>query len=164
MDKQLATSFLVEALGRLYSQDISLFEKGPRSELSISYRLAHYLATIIENDKRFEHEIKVDCEYRRHIENPKCCFEGCNACAKGYEVKCFVREHEQEIIRTQKKDKLEKTIRPDIIVHKRGTNHNILVIEIKTGKVIPQNRNRKPRLKLIAVACINRFYYGFVVG
>lgn len=162
VEKQLAQSLLTEALECLYSQDISLFDyKGNNYELSIAFRVAHFLATIVENGNQFKPEIKIDSEYTRHIENEKCCFEGCKGCQKGYLDKCYVYEHEKEILKTQnkrksqdnKKDELEQLIRPDIIMHERRHNHNLLVIEIKTPKKLSKNPDILDAAKLAYLTC-----------
>lgn len=85
------------ALDMLFYKDQYLICNGMNkhvSELSISHKLGHYLALLID-------EYDVDCEYNRNLADPKT-------------------------------DEANNLIRPDIIVHKRGSNDvNFVIIEIK---------------------------------
>lgn len=91
------------ALSRLLSDDIFILAANA-NERSISHRLAMYL------EDEFP-EWNVDCEYNRD----------------GYDQKRLDLRPQ-----TMSSDDTEgTTVYPDIIVHKRGTNDNLLVIEIK---------------------------------
>lgn len=85
------------ALDMLFYKDQYLICNGTNkhvSELSISHKLGHYLALLID-------EYDVDCEYNRNLVDPKT-------------------------------DEANNKIRPDIIIHKRGSNDdNFVIIEIK---------------------------------
>jgi len=89
------------SLGVLLRNDSLLFVK-KASERSVSHKLAEYL------QKRFP-DWDVDCEYNRKGPHPKL-LEGIR--------KCSGRRRTDRIF-------------PDIIVHKRSTNANMLVIEMK---------------------------------
>jgi len=83
------------------------------NERTISHKLAEYL-------QRECAEYNVDCEYNR--------MERKNGQAITYTSK----ELDLPIVTTDSEDTEAKTVFPDIIVHKRGTNeNNFLVIEIK---------------------------------
>lgn len=73
----------------------------------------------------------VDCEYNRHL----------------YEVK-----------RLEGYD--SDWVRPDIIVHRRGTDDNLLVIEIKTSTTDSEDDRRKIQLYLEEIG----YQYGLFLG
>lgn len=89
------------ALGVLQKNDSFLLKEGVH-ERSIAHKLAEYL------QQQFP-DWNVDCEYNR----------------KGVETKKLNGIEECEEHR-----KTEK-VYPDIIIHERNTNHNLLVIELK---------------------------------
>lgn len=100
-----------QALDILYLNDLYLIQIGNEEnqnhagERSVMYRFAYYLQSLIERDPSFDvlKPYIIDCEYSRNL----------------YDVKRL--------------PSFENGIIPDIIIHKRGTNdENILVIEIKT--------------------------------
>jgi hypothetical protein len=73
------------------------------SERSLSHRLAVYL------EEQF-HEWCVDCEYNRNLADKKILYD--------------LKTHS---------GRQGRSVYPDIIVHHRGTNNNLLIIEIKKG-------------------------------
>lgn len=106
---QIAKAF-VDALRRLLEDDEQLLE-ADANERSITHRLAVYL----EEGFPGWH---VDCEYNRSLGNG------------GYK-KVLSYEFEETI----PPDDLEaKSVFPDIIVHRRDTSDNLLVIEMKKSK------------------------------
>ncbi|MFP4029622.1 MAG: hypothetical protein ACLFWL_17725 [Candidatus Brocadiia bacterium] len=113
------------ALLALYREDIYLLERDV-NERSLSHKLAEHM------QKEFGNSWDVDCEYNRHVEEPKKLFYD------GYgDIKCDVRDTDA------------KTVYPDIVVHKRGNDkHNLLVIEIK--KTTSEIGDEKDEAKLAA--------------
>jgi Holliday junction resolvase len=105
---------LDSAIKELLKKDIHLFEIDS-NERSISFRLAHYL-----NDKFPTYNI--DCEYNRHFKEKRN-IKYINALKKTIEDTGLTVKG-KEIIEAKK-------VLPDIIVHKRGTEDNLLIIEIK---------------------------------
>ena len=93
------------AIDILFKNDSFLLEKDV-NERSISHKLAEYLQILFP-------EWHVDCEYNRKMFNTTKMLEGIKGCSK-----------------QKKTDK----IYPDIIVHRRATNDNLLVIETKKGE------------------------------
>ncbi len=95
------------ALEKLVERDRDLFEVDA-NERSISHKLAEYLG----------HEFKgwhVDCEYNRDGHDPK-------------------RVHiptEIVPVRVETDDDKGTTVYPDIIIHQRKTNQNLLCVEMK---------------------------------
>ena len=89
------------ALDQLFKGDAFLFESGAH-ERSIAHKLAEYLQWQFEG-------WHVDCEYNRHGLHPKR-IPGIENCET---------------------DRSSNLVLPDIIVHHRNTDHNLLVIEIK---------------------------------
>lgn len=158
VDKKSVYSILFQSLSCLYKNDRKLFDyKGRNYERALAFRLAHYLANIVENDKHSGLELNVDNEYERHIEDPKSCFMGCDGCQND---ECFVRVHKNEILqrrRTTDSDSLDNNVRPDIIVHERRTNeNNCFVIEVKsTGNDLKDNPDVYDAAKLTYLTCSN---------
>ena len=97
----------VEPLARSF---VRLFDKD-RSLLdkrAHEQSVAHRLAVYLESDPVFA-KLHVDCEYNRHGDDPKRLYG-------------LVRSNQGRLVR------------PDIIVHSRGTDlHNNLAIELKTS-------------------------------
>lgn len=101
------------AVNLLLKNDLFLLDKNV-NERSISHKLAEYL------QQQFP-EYRVDCEYNRMRG------ENSDEDFLDYVTKTLVLE-----IKDIKTDDVEaKTVYPDIIVHHRGTNNNLLVIEVK---------------------------------
>ena len=95
-----------DSIDELYDKDIYLL-KIDASERSITHHLANYLA------KQFlDSDYDVDCEYNRDDCDPKKL--NFNICGTDSTSEAG-----------------EKTVFPDIIVHKRGEQQNLLVIEVK---------------------------------
>lgn len=92
------------ALDQLFKNDAFLLENGAH-ERSIAHKLAEYL------QQQFP-DWHVDCEYNRHGLYPKRIpgIENCEA------------------------DRSSDLVLPDIIIHHRNTDDNLLVIEIKPRK------------------------------
>lgn len=97
------------AIEVLIRQDAHLL-KIDANERSITHRLALYL-------QRTFRDWDVDCEYNRNRFDTKKLFIG-------YDIHITV-----ETIETN--DEQGKTVYPDIIVHHRGTDQNLLVVEVK---------------------------------
>jgi len=98
------------AIGVLFENDAFLLESDV-NERSITHKLAEYL------QQQFP-EYHVDCEYNRTKNK---------SMGKRYITKIL-----ELPIDDVKSDNIEaKTVYPDIIVHKRGTEINLLAIEIK---------------------------------
>ena len=108
-----------KALAKLLQKDSTLFKEGV-NERSVTHKLAEYL----------QHEFadwNVDCEYNRNLGESK-----------------RVRIPETGV----KWDDLEsRTVFPDIIVHKRGTKKNLLVIEAKKSNSTVSARFDKTKLR-----------------
>jgi hypothetical protein len=94
---------LSRAIGQLFANDRILFEFDV-NERTLTHKLAEYL------QQEFP-EYNVDCEYNRNLSNIKT-------------LKLPNSPNPWD-------DTEARTVFPDIIVHRRGTNTNILVIEAK---------------------------------
>lgn len=107
IDKHLDT-----ALARLTKEDGVLF-KFNANERSLSFRLALYLTAVFP-------DFDVDCEYNRHHRDDR------------HRKRLFSRELRAFAPRkVSLADEDGLTVFPDIIVHRRETDDNLLVIEIK---------------------------------
>ncbi|MCL4678252.1 MAG: hypothetical protein KJ017_06625 [Alphaproteobacteria bacterium] len=113
---------MTEALEKLLVADFDLLEHDA-NERSISHRLAVYLESYFPG-------WNVDCEYNRDGHEPK-------------------RLSLQVDASVNLDDSHAKTVYPDIIVHKRGTDQNLLVIEIKKSSN-PESDGKKDKEKLKA--------------
>jgi hypothetical protein len=91
------------AISRLLEEDKFLLQND-LNERTITHRLAMYLQDLFP-------DWNVDCEYNRHHDKPK-------------------RLHFL-VGNTQRDDTQASTVFPDIIVHHRNTDENLLVVEIK---------------------------------
>lgn len=122
---------VTDAVNQFLEYDIMLLNSGAH-EQTISHRIAVYL-------ERRVHSFHVDCEYNRNLHDTKkldillhnmnlseeCCSSGLSECDK---VRIY-RDNNPNAA------SWEKIFRPDIIVHRRGTNTaNEIIIEIKTSK------------------------------
>ncbi|WP_319586766.1 hypothetical protein [uncultured Desulfobulbus sp.] len=119
MEKQEIIDIVEAAIATLKEKDDFLLEKDI-SEWAISHKLAVYL-----NDK-FP-ELDVDCEY--------------NGYSKAYNNKKYLKILRCELEELGKlndsdgnDELLKRSVYPDIIVHKRGEENNLVIIEIKKEK------------------------------
>ena len=97
---------IIDSLRQLYEHDIHLI-KNDANERSITHRLAVYL----EQHSLF-HGWHIDCEYNRNQSDIK-------------------RLRRCSTAKVPTDDLNAQTVYPDIIVHRRGTHNNLLVIEAK---------------------------------
>ena len=106
MQREEVEARVLSALSMLVERDRHLLEVCA-NERSITHRLGIYLQDLFP-------EWDVDCEYNRDDHDPK-------------------RLHLDGLYPTRIKpdDTKGKTVFPDIIVHERGTDCNLLVIEVK---------------------------------
>jgi hypothetical protein len=100
---------IINAIKRLLSEDNYLFERDV-NERSITHRLACHLQSEFTG-------WHVDCEYNRDINSD----DHINFRKKLYNLP----------LKPNSDDTEGKTVFPDIIIHKRGTTDNHLVIEVK---------------------------------
>ena len=118
---------LTRALNSLIARDGWLLQQD-LSEQSISHRLACYL------DNSFE-DYEVDCEYNGDVnrENDK---KAISILKDRLQQFRLLRQHEMDDIESQL---TTRTVFPDIIIHKRGTNeYNLCIVEIKkTSSRVP---------------------------
>lgn len=115
------------ALQQFFDNDHDLLSIGV-NERSVSHKLAEYLQTQFS-------DLKVDCEYNRHLEDIKT-------------MKGLKRMIEEE--GPLEADDLDaSTVYPDVIVHKRRTDDfNLLVVEMKTRPTDRGEEKDKAKLKL----------------
>jgi hypothetical protein len=110
------------ALEALLKNDIFLLQNDV-NERSVSHKLAEYLQVGFP-------EWHVDCEYNRDHERTK---------------------QLEYTLPSEPIDSLKaRTVYPDIIIHRRSTNHNLLVIEMKKEANIEGDDEEKDKNKLRA--------------
>jgi hypothetical protein len=119
------------ALASLIKRDAQLLEFNV-NERSVSHRLALYLQALFP-------DWDVDCEYNRDMADPK------------------VLEKPDDAIAWDDTD--AKTVFPDVIVHIRGSDHNLLVIEMKKTGHGPKADFDRDKIG----AYLNQFGYRFGV-
>jgi hypothetical protein len=119
-------NLIEKAVDDIYSKDLDLLER-ENNEVTISCKLAQYLFLKISG-------YHVDCEYNRHLNNPK----------------------------KMKLDDTRKIIKPDIIIHRRGTDEdNLVYIEIKTDH---NNESREKDYKKIKATTDLKGEYKYKLG
>jgi hypothetical protein len=104
MDKEEAKQLIIESLKILIQRDLGIINNKVKEEC-INHRLACYLEKLINENPNNNLHYDVDLEYNKNYKNPK---------------KIIVDENNNE-----------KAIRPDIIIHKRDSNDNLIAFEIK---------------------------------
>lgn len=139
MQREEIEKIVKEALESLKEHDSYLFEVNA-NERSLTHKLAEYLQIRISKDWN------VDCEYNRNQGNVKKIIE------KLMRISGEPKSYDTEA----------KTVFPDIIVHKRGSNeHNLLVIEVKkSSSGDSKGLSDKEKLK---VFCEPPFKYKYAV-
>lgn len=101
---QRFVSILNEAILMLYRNDQSLVDRGGMEQACVS-RIYYYLQTLMKDDNELQ-GYNLDCEYNKNGEDAKWCMD----------------------VDTGEKFKT----RPDLILHKRATNQdNLVIIEFK---------------------------------
>jgi len=101
--KEKIEQALNKALGALLERDVDIL-RADVNERTISHRVAGYLEPYFSG-------WNVDCEYNRNHDDSK---------------RLKIRRRQVPNDDTQ-----ARTVFPDIIIHKRGTDENLLVIEMK---------------------------------
>lgn len=119
--KQDIKTKIEEAVHRLIAEDKDLLEIDV-NERTLCHRLALYL------EYKFK-DYNIDCEYNRNGDkDPKKIF-----------FNNLKKSLDKHIVKEKDNDTVAKTVYPDIIVHKRKTKDNLLVIEVKKDS----NKNGK---------------------
>ena len=116
------------------------------NERTLSARLMFHLQTLLLNEIYQENykEYSVDCEYNRINEIEYKILKVC-----------------EYIEKTKNFEEVDKKVYPDIIVHKRNENNNLIVIEMKkVNSYIKKKENDKNRLKAMTnPRKLNNFNY-----
>ncbi|WP_405351862.1 hypothetical protein [Fusobacterium animalis] len=116
------------------------------NERTLSARLMFHLQTLLLNEIYQENykEYSVDCEYNRINEIEYKILKVC-----------------EYIEKTKNFEEVDKKVYPDIIVHKRNENNNLIVIEMKkANSYIKKKENDKNRLKAMTnPRKLNNFNY-----
>lgn len=155
---------LKQSIDIFYQNDADLIRRDVH-EQTISGRLAHYFENIIQNYVAYKTRgCSVDVEYNRNFNDPKKIFSPCKHC------------NEDCLLISENNYLEEKDARPDIIVHKRNSNEeNLLVIEIKKELNLQNSEQREAKQKDIkkltyftCQKCVptseNDFVYKYLLG
>lgn len=97
------------------------------NERSITHRLAYHLEKHLRQKYNVE-KLSVDCEYNRETNKPD------KAKRIGPVINEISRQLRKESNRPSFDDTKGRTVFPDIIIHERGEDNNLLVIEAKKEK------------------------------
>ncbi len=127
------------AIGVLFKNDAFLLENDV-NERSVSHKLAEYL------QKQFP-DWNVDCEYNR-MKN------------QNNDEEYITKKLNLNIENIRSDDVHAKTVYPDIIIHKRGTEHNLLVIEIKRCS---NNSSKEFDSKKLEAFTTEKYTYGLYI-
>ncbi len=133
MDSDSVEEKLRDAIAQLRARDQFLLENDV-NERSIAHKLAEYLQI------RFP-EWHVDCEYNRNHN--------------------LVKKLNAEPPDPSASDTQGRTVYPDIVVHRRNTDENLLVIEIKKS-TNPDNRNYDMEKLRLFIAELGYAYGAFI--
>lgn len=153
MEFELINQAMSTALEQLRDRDRHLLIHGLH-ERSISHRLAVYLETLLPN-------FNVDCEYNGNVDadNGKKYIYFLKANAPRLKIK--LKDEEIDA------DTIERSIYPDIIVHRRGGNgpeNNLLVAEIKlTSSTVDVGWDKEKLSRFTSSEFENRFDYQYGV-
>lgn len=117
IDERSLCEILLLSLKELIKRDYSLIEKRIREE-SINHRLAVYLEGMLQTKLKNGSDYNVDVEYDKHYSDSKAIFV----------------------------DNKKKFIRPDVLIHQRDSDDNLLAIEAKKGYPTSHDTNKLCRL------------------
>ena len=127
---------VINAICTLYRHDLELLDLGV-SERSVTHKLAEYLAVEFPS-------WRVDCEYNRH----------------GHEIKRL--RVDADFWHTRADDTEAKTVFPDIVIHRRNTDQNLVVIEAKKGNG-PDDATDIKKLEAFTDEPEYRYKYGLLL-
>lgn len=140
-EETILIELVFNAAKLFYEENKNIVEELNIHECVLSTRLAFYLQSLLNLNPNCE-EYKgyiVDCEYNRNGNNVKHCKD-----------------------LTKKVDEKELSIRPDIIIHKRKEEDNLIVIELKKSHSSSKRKDTdKDRLEYFT--CKN-FEYKYKLG
>ncbi len=143
----------MRAVNLFIDNDIKLLESSAH-EQAISHRIGVYLESLFESEK-----LNIDCEYNKHLDEPKKIDlydldpELCKRC-KCHSCQFVIDGNYNEIP--------ERGFRPDILVHKRGTDgFNLIAIEVKKYKECPFD---EAKLKALTKPFDDGGEYGYQLG
>lgn len=133
MEKQIEIKNIIdllkEALKEFYNNEYDLIENDT-DERAVTFRLGLYLN---ERVLKYFYQYTVDSEYNKLDIRPKTVYAEC-------EEKMF-----EDCKRCKLNYKKHTTARPDLIIHKRMSNDNLVCIEIKKDRKDCSNDRKKLR-------------------
>lgn len=137
---QSIESAIVGAIRGLYEEDYDLFEYNS-SERALTHKLAEHLQRAVDE---WGEKWKVDCEYNRH--------------------NYFNKElYGLDFGAVTSADEEAKTVFPDVIVHRRGLDENLLVVEVKKSGGKNSDTDEKKLRAFTAQSGDFRYSYGLLL-
>lgn len=135
---------VIDALEHFYLNDRYLIDKNVH-ERSLTFRLGMYLQQEFSG-------WDVDCEYNKN-------------CETFHENKLLSSRcvHEQRFHCEDCNDRKKCTVFPDIIIHKRGAEQNLLVIEAKCNANKQQIEEEKEKIEAYLNEPTLRYSYGLFI-
>ena len=144
---------VIQAVALFVKNDSDLL-KSSAHEQAISHRVGVYLEGLFGLEK-----LNIDCEYNKHLDEPKKIDlydldpKLCENC-KCHSCRFVIKGNLDEIP--------ERGFRPDILVHKRGTDdNNLIAIEVKKDKECPFD---EAKLKALTKPFDDGGEYGYQLG
>ncbi len=123
LTREKLEKILLLAIDILLNRDFYLLENDV-NERTITFKLASYIEYLLGRG------YDVDCEYNRNISEDSI-----------KKIKAFNQRNESTKTCYSEEDCCKKScVYPDIIVHRRGSNDNILIIEVKKKRNIKNNK------------------------
>ena len=143
MNLQEIKEKVIIALQCFYANDAYLIDKNVH-ERALTFRLGIYLQILFSS-------WDVDCEYNRNYQTAHNNKLLSGRCDKEPRFNC-----------KDCGDRRKCTVFPDIIIHQRGTDQNLLVIEAKCNADVQQIDNDKEKIKAYLDEPTLRYQYGLI--
>lgn len=151
MTKAQIEKILQDSLHELFERDHELLRYNV-SERAITHKLAEYLQSRIPS-------LNVDCEYNRNFEN------GPDASKSIYLLKEKTKDEIHRMVRDEDEELITISTFPDIIVHRRTTNeNNLLVVEVKKTNSRVDHRHDYEKLQAFTESRKRHNPYHFSYG
>ncbi len=152
LERELIYAWIAGSIGRMLKKDYLLFKLNTREE-TISHRLATYLEKNLEMTGKIGFNLgvsfgkfSVDCEYDRYGGGEK-------------ETESELKSLALDRYKTGVSCRDEKIVRPDIVVHERGTESaNFLVAELKKAS---GSKKEYARDKVEVFVKSNKYHYDY---
>ena len=171
-DNNKNAKLAIRALNSLYEAVMDIYENKDKTdpkndynliinsvhEQALAHRIAHYLENKLEYTIK-TNGLSIDCEYNKRIDNQQESHTKITFCDNCCNDHCIVKNNSDNIniIKTSRGN--TRQYRPDIILHVRNTDINILACEMKISELTYKKKIKTDFLKLKAYTCEDNFNY-----